>query len=70
MNMCDNYHWYEMVANEKIAEARRGAIRDRLALTAENGRRDVGRAAGSPVAGLLRSLANAFGRGRPALLSE
>jgi hypothetical protein len=69
--MYSNYRWCEMIAHEKIAEARRAAAHDRLALTAESGIRDaLQQAAGSPVAGLLRSLANAFGRSRPALLSE
>jgi hypothetical protein len=64
--MYNNYRWCEMVAYEKIAQARRAAAHDRLALTAVSGRRDVRQAAVSPVAGLLRSLASAFGRGRSA----
>jgi hypothetical protein len=68
--MYNNYRWCEMVAYEKIAQARRAAAHDRLALTAESGLRDTRQAAGSPVAGLLRSLASAFGLRRPALLNE
>jgi len=64
--MYNNYHWCAMIAYEKIAQARRAAAHDKLALTAESGVRDVRQAAGSPVAGLLLSLASAFGRGRRA----
>jgi hypothetical protein len=68
--MYNNYRWFEMVTYNKIADAHREASKYRVALTAESGRRDVRQAAGSPVAGLLRSLASAFGLRRPALLSE
>jgi hypothetical protein len=61
-----NYHWWDMVAYEKIAQARRWAEQDRRALAADGGKREARHAAGSPVAGLLRSLASAFRRGRPA----
>jgi len=61
-----NYHWFDMVAHEKIAQARRWAEHDRRALAAESGKREARHSAGSPVAGLLRSLASAVGRGRPA----
>jgi hypothetical protein len=65
-----NYHYYKMMAHEKITEAWSAAARDRLALTATQSTREVQPCGRAPLAKLLWTLAGAFGLRRPALLEE
>ena len=68
--MQNNYRWCELMTHEKIAEARAGAARDRLALTAVQARREAREDKGAPFARLLRTLADAVGFGRPVLAAS
>jgi hypothetical protein len=63
----DTDYSVEIAASRKIAEARRAAAYDRLAVVAAQARHDAGPGARSWLAGLFRALANVFGRGRSAL---
>ena len=65
MNM--NFHALRMMADRKIAEDREWAARCRLASEADRARREARHPAGSPLAGLLRTLASALGFSRPVL---
>ena len=56
-----NYYYLEMRAHEKIAEALSDAARDRIALTANNARREAQRSTGATLANLLRAFAIMFG---------
>lgn len=68
--MFNHTHYFlEKMADEKIVDARRAAAHDRLALTAGDARREIGRAAPSSLAGLVRALANVLRRGRRVLQS-
>jgi hypothetical protein len=66
----NNFHWYQMLAYEKITEVRRTAARDRLALAATQATRGVQRRERTPVAKLLWALAGVVGLGGPTLLRE
>ena len=68
--MYNNFHWCQMIAHEKIADARNAAVQDRLALTATQAGREAQRCERAPFARLLSVLAGAFGLCRPALLRE
>jgi hypothetical protein len=62
--MSDHYS-IEEIAYGKIAEEREAAARHWLAVRAEKARREAQRTEESPLASLLRTLACAFGFGRP-----
>ena len=62
-----NVHALRMMADQKIAEDREWAARCRLAVEADRVRREARQPAGSPLAGLFRTLASALGFGRPVL---
>jgi len=62
-----NFHALSMMADQKIAEDREWAARCRLAVEADRVRREARQPAGSPLAGLFRTLASALGFGRPVL---
>ena len=62
-----NFHALRMMADQKIAEDREWAARCRLAVEADRVRREARQPAGSPLAGLFRTLASALGFGRPVL---
>ena len=62
-----NFHALSMMADQKIAEDREWAARCRLASEADRARREARQPAGSPLAGLLRTLASALGFSRPVL---
>lgn len=62
--MSDHYS-IEKIAYGKIAEEREAAARYWLSVKAEKARREAQRTAESPLVGLLRTLAGAFGFGRP-----
>ncbi len=62
--MSDHYS-IEKIAYGKIAEERDAAARYWLSVKAEKARREAQPTVESPLAGLLRTLACAFGFGRP-----
>ena len=62
----DNSYFLAMMADEKIAAARRAAAHDRLVLTAGNGCHGTRQSARSPFTRLVRTLVSASGYGRPA----
>jgi hypothetical protein len=59
----------EKIAYEKIAEDRKAAAHDRLAVQADQARRTARQAARSPFVAILRTLGSVFGFRRPALES-
>ena len=62
----DNSYFLAMMADEKIAAARRAAAHDRLVLAPENGCHGTRQSARSPFTRLVRTLVSASGYGRPA----
>jgi hypothetical protein len=61
------YYFLKKTADEKIVDARRAAVRDRLALTLGNVGHDPRRTPRALLARLLLALAGGLGRSRPAL---